>query len=151
MSTKDYVGELRALIGTRPVNFVGAAGLLRSAAGEVLLVRRVGGAHWGLPAGISELGEALPDTLRRELREETGLEVESAELIEVLSPDRLSRVDNGDEFYSYTALYRVTRWSGEPVADGSEIAEARFFAPGHLPAPLSRLGRRAAELLSPAG
>ncbi|GAA5513789.1 NADH pyrophosphatase [Deinococcus carri] len=147
MSTKDYVRDLRALVGPRPVNFVGAAGLIQNARGEVLLLRRAHAERWGLVTGISELGEALEETLRRELLEETGLTLHHAELLDMLSPDRLAQVANGDQFYSYTALFRVTGWSGDPVPDGVEIAEARFFALDDLP-PLTRLGEKAREVLT---
>jgi len=69
MSTKDYVRDLRRLVGHAPVNFVGAAGLICNAAGEVLLQRRRGSERWGLVAGIAELGEPLEQTLRREVQE----------------------------------------------------------------------------------
>ncbi|GMA17342.1 NUDIX domain-containing protein [Deinococcus metallilatus] len=147
MSTKDYVRDLRAVIGPRPVNFVGAAGLIQNERGELLLLRRVGSERWGLVTGISELGEALEETLRREMREETALTLHRAELLDMLSPDRLSQVANGDRFYSYTALFRVTEWSGDPVPDGVEIAELRFFPAGDLP-PLTRLGEKAREVLA---
>lgn len=147
MSTNDYVNGLRRVIGTRPVNFVGAAGIIVNGDGELLLLRRVGAENWGLVAGISELGEALPDTLRREALEETGLSLGTVHLLELLSPARLAWVANGDEFYAYTALFRVTGWSGTPVPDGVEIAEARFFSVNDLP-PLNRLGRKAQPWLA---
>ncbi|CAM3680898.1 NUDIX domain-containing protein [Deinococcus frigens] len=135
------------MVGTRPVNFVGAAGVIVNGNGELLLLRRVGADSWGLVTGISELGEALADTLRREASEETGLSIGAVELLEMLSPEQLAQVANGDQFYSYTALFRVTEWSGTPVPDGVEIAEARFFSLGDLP-PLNRLGRKAQEWLA---
>ena len=147
MSTKDYVRDLRRLVGHAPVNFVGAAGLICNAAGEVLLQRRRGAERWGLVAGIAELGEPLEQTLRREVQEELGLTVQAAEFLELLDPEKLSRAANGDEFYSYTALYRVTAWTGTPIPDGVEIAEARFFFLGEFP-PLTRLGQKARELMS---
>lgn len=147
MSTIDYAGGLRRIIGTRPVNFVGAAGVIVNRCDELLLLRRVGAEHWGLVTGISELGEALPDTLRREALEEVGLSLGRVELLELLSPAGLARVANGDEFYAYTALFRVTEWSGTPVPDGVEIAEARFFSRNDLP-PLNRLGRKAQQWLA---
>ena len=147
VSTQDYVRDLRAALGPRPVNFVGAAGVIQNGAGEVLLLRRVGSDRWGLVTGISELGEALEETLRREMEEETGLTLHRARLLDMLSPAGLSRVANGDEFYSYTALFRVTGWSGTPRPDGVEIAEARFFPLHSLP-PLNRLGEKARDVLS---
>ena len=147
VSTKDYVRDLRAALGSRPVNFVGAAGVIQNAAGEVLLLRRVGSERWGLVTGISELGEALEETLRREMEEEAGLTLHRAELLDMLSPDSLSRVANGDEFYPYTALFRVTKWSGTPRPDRVEIAEARFFPLNSLP-PLTRLGEKARDVLA---
>ena len=146
MSQTDYVRELRRLVGHAPVNFIGVAGLLTNAAGEVLLQRRVGAERWGLVAGIAELGEPLLTALRREVQEELGLTVHAAGLLELLDPPGLSRVDNGDQFYAYTALYRVTHWEGAPTPDGEEIAEARFYVPGDFPA-LTRLGERARSLM----
>ena len=135
----DYMQDLRALIATRPVNFIGAAALIQNEGGEVLLLRRAASERWGLCTGICELGEPLQDTLRREVHEEVGLEVKSARLLTMLSPAALSTVANGDQFYSYTAVFLVTDWAGVPTPDGHEIAEARFFAAPHWPA-LTRLG-----------
>ncbi|QFP77270.1 NUDIX hydrolase [Deinococcus sp. AJ005] len=147
MSTIDYVAGLRRVIGTRPVNFVGAAGIIVNGDGELLLLRRAGAENWGLVAGISELGESLSETLRREALEETGLRIGAVELLEMLSPVALAQVANGDQFYSYTALFRVTDWSGTPVPDCMEIAEARFFSLNDLP-PLNRLGHKAQAWLA---
>ena len=60
--------------------------------GRVLLVRRGSEplkGDWSLPGGLLEVGEALPDGVVREVREETGLMVEPVELIELL--DRIHR------------------------------------------------------------
>lgn len=147
-STTDYVRELRAVVGTRPVNLVGAAGLVLNAAGEVLLQRRPSG-RWSVLGGNCELGEAWEDALHRELLEESGLSVHSAELLGLVSgQETFTRLAHGDEFYMYTAVYAVRGWSGTPVADGSEGLELRFFALDALPSPLGPVGRRMAELLA---
>lgn len=142
MSTKDYVRELRALIGTSPVNLVGAAGVVLDSRGELLLQRKRGADRWTVPGGICELGEAFEDTLRRELREETALTVERAELLGVVSGEHtFKRIGNGDEFFMYTAVYLVRGWSGTPTPDGEESEELRFFPLGALPplaAPVTR-------------
>jgi 8-oxo-dGTP pyrophosphatase MutT (NUDIX family) len=48
--------------------------------GLVLALRRPEDGRWEPPGGMLELGETIPDGLRREVREETGLEVESVRL-----------------------------------------------------------------------
>jgi len=79
---------------------------------------------WDLPGGFLEEGEAPLDGLRREFREETGLEIE---------PVRLLRIDI--EPYGGRHVFSVT-WlvsgDGEPVA-ADDVAELRWFAPDELP------------------
>ncbi len=77
--TVPDLGVLRALLdrrrgGNRPIATVGA--VLHDGAGNVLMVRtHKWGDRWGIPGGKIERGEASEDALRREMREETGLEI----------------------------------------------------------------------------
>lgn len=140
---------LRALVGTRPVNLVGAAGLVLNAAGELLLQRKRGAVRWSVPGGICELGEAFEATLKRELHEETALTVNRADLLAVVSgPQTHHRLGHGDEFFMYTAVYVVRDWQGTPTPDGEESEELRFFGLDALPELAGPVGRRAAELLA---
>jgi mutator protein MutT len=93
-------------------------------AGRVLLVRR--GAeplkgHWSLPGGLLEVGESLTEGVRREVREETGLEVEPLELIELL--DRIHREDNRVRYHYVIADYlcRVTRGQLQAASDADAV------------------------------
>lgn len=71
-----------------PVLCVGAVVLRnRERDPEVLLIRRAKApraGQWSLPGGRVEAGEPLLNALRRELREETGLEVKPGPLLEVV-------------------------------------------------------------------
>ena len=62
-----------------PVAAVGA--LVTNDSNELLLVRRArepGKGKWGLPGGFVDRGESIEDAMRREVREETTLELEDA-------------------------------------------------------------------------
>lgn len=94
--------------------------------GRVLLVRRgtepLKG-HWTLPGGALELGETLSDGIVREVREETGLEVESIELIEVL--DRIHR-DGERVRYHYVIADFLCRVIGGQLLAASDADDARW-------------------------
>ncbi|TNM71100.1 NUDIX hydrolase [Deinococcus radiopugnans ATCC 19172] len=148
MAGVNYVRDLRALIGHAPVNWVGVCALVLNAAGEVLLQRRTDTGGWGTLGGIAELGEALEDTLRRELWEEAKLTPLKADFLTVISgPQTYQKLPNGDEFYQVVAVYVVREWEGMPVPDGEEGTELHFFGLDHLPSPLGPVDGEALGLL----
>jgi 8-oxo-dGTP diphosphatase len=55
---------------------VSVTGIITDDEGRTLLVQRRDNHHWEPPGGVLELGESIQDGLRREVREETGLDVE---------------------------------------------------------------------------
>jgi ADP-ribose pyrophosphatase YjhB (NUDIX family) len=59
---------------------VSVAGVIVDDQGRALLVQRRDNGHWEPPGGILEHGETIEDCLRREVFEETGLNVEPAQL-----------------------------------------------------------------------
>src|SRR5258705_7538214 len=74
--TEDEIGErFRQEIGYVTPKVGCAAGIFNEQ-GEALLVKRSDDGLWGLPAGFCEVNQTPHDNLKREVREETGLEVE---------------------------------------------------------------------------
>jgi 8-oxo-dGTP diphosphatase len=91
----------------------------------VLLVRRgkppnIGA--WTLPGGAQELGETTEEAARRELLEETGIEV--GKLHFAATVDNIRRDEMGRVRFHYTIIDFAARWvSGDPVAD-TDVTEA---------------------------
>ena len=63
-----------------PKHSVSVAAVIPDRQGRALLIRRRDNGHWEPPGGVLELGETIEDGLRREVREETGLEIEPQRL-----------------------------------------------------------------------
>ena len=109
---------------SRPVLGVGAIILDGD---RVLLVQRARHPHkglWSIPGGGLELGETIENGVRREVLEETGLEVHVGELIEVF--ERIQRDAAGEVEYHYVvADYRCEYTGGEPRA-GDDAAAVRW-------------------------
>jgi ADP-ribose pyrophosphatase YjhB (NUDIX family) len=99
----------------------------------VLLVRRgkppnIG--TWALPGGAQELGETTEEAARRELLEETGIEV--GELHFAATVDNIRRDETGRVRFHYTIIDFAARWvSGELVAD-TDVTEAVWASLGSL-------------------
>jgi 8-oxo-dGTP diphosphatase len=100
--------------------------------GRVLLARR--GIEpllglWDIPGGFVAPGETLADAVRRELREEAGVEIEVGRLVAAL-PDVYG--DGGEA--TINAFFECRLTAGEPEPD-DDVAELRWFDPGALPRP----------------
>ncbi|QDP41093.1 NUDIX hydrolase [Radiobacillus deserti] len=129
----EYVKELRRKVGHQPLILPGAVVAIVNSDNRVLLQHRTDGG-WGLPGGLMELGESLEDTARREVKEETNLQVGQLTLLQVFSgPEFYFKIPNGDELYSVTALYWTKDFYGDILVNEHESLDVRFFEMNNLP------------------
>jgi mutator protein MutT len=90
---------------------------------KILLVKRgaePGIGKWSIPGGSMEFGETMEEAVKREVKEETGLDVEVGKLAGVL--DLIVKSDKGIQFHYVLIDYFATAVPGEPVA-GTDAAE----------------------------
>jgi 8-oxo-dGTP diphosphatase len=109
---------------------VTAGAVVTDDAGRVLLLKHVfrAGSGWGIPGGFMEQGEQPEEALRRELREEVGLELARAEIALVRTLRKPRQVE---------IIFRC-RPNGPVGRNSMEIKSADWFAPDDLPRGLSK-------------
>lgn len=97
--------------------------------GRIVLIRRRDDGHWALPGGMVDWGEDIPNTVRRELEEETGLElVKIRRLVGVYSaPDRDPRI------HSICIVVEAEVQGTMEIQDTLEVAEIQAFSVNALP------------------
>ncbi len=92
----------------------------------VLLIKRAKApraGQWSIPGGVQHLGESVAEAARREVREETGVEIEVGQVIAVV--DSIGRDGQGKVEYHYTLIDLGAEWrSGDALAgdDAAEVA-----------------------------
>ena len=130
----SYLGQLRAAVGNRMLITPGASAVIQDDNGQILLIQRSDNLEWAIPGGSMELGYSVYDTLVREVREETGLEVISATLFAIYSEPRFVFTNAfGGEHQPIHFAFRVDEWKGSLVTEPGECVDARFWAANQMP------------------
>lgn len=124
--------------------FLGAGAVVENAAGAVLLVTETGplkAGKWSLPAGKVEPGETFAAAMAREVREETGVEVEPVDVLGVYHS--LGTVEG---VYGVNVVFRAIVRSGQPTAS-DEHPDVRFVDRAEIGAMLADGVFRSGELM----
>ncbi len=124
----SYVNWIREQVGRQKIFLVFASVVIRDKDGRVLLHRRTDFEWWGIPGGVMEGDEDIQTCARREVEEETGLEIGSLELVGVYShPDYDVVYPNGDQVQQFTICFTGVATGGRMQPDGVETTHQAFF------------------------
>jgi 8-oxo-dGTP diphosphatase len=104
---------------------------------KIILIKRstppfVG--YWALPGGRVDPGETVEQTIVREVKEETGLDIT---VVSKIGEYHEQGVQGGFEYDYYPAFFLVKRVGGEIKRQESEIEEIKLFSVNDIPATLA--------------
>jgi ADP-ribose pyrophosphatase YjhB (NUDIX family) len=97
--------------------------------GKILLEKRKyepGKGKWSIPGGLVELGENVEQTVIREVKEETGLEVDEPEYIDVVN--NIVRDGNGDVKYHFVILDYFVKLKGGTLRAASDADDLKWVS-----------------------
>lgn len=110
---------------------------------ELLLMQRSDNAHWGLPGGYMEPGESIDAATAREVREETGVQVEVGRLIGVYSNPAIQVIEypDGRRVQAVNLCFEAVPVEVGVATTPDEVLATGYFAVDALPEPLVPIHR----------
>lgn len=124
MGRRDYYDDPEAPAANSLVP--AASAIVVDDEGRILLHRRRDNDMWALPGGKMELGESLADCAVREVREETGLDVEVTGIVGIYSdPKHVFAYDDGEVRQEFSICFEARLIGGE-LAVSDESHEVEF-------------------------
>ena len=118
--TDDRRYPQRPLLGVGALIFQGGRILMAQRGKQPLM------GLWSLPGGLVEAGERLEEAVRREVREETGLEVEPLDVVEIF--ERIMPDAAGAPEYHYVLIDYICRVTGGTLCAGDDVCGAAWFS-----------------------
>lgn len=131
----DYIPYLRKKIGHDKCLSVGLTAMVFNHNGEVLIEKRKDNGKYCFPGGSIDLNETVLEGLKREIREETGIEIKNIVLFSIRSGEKCDfHYPNGD-VTQYVDLNFLAETDGkeEIIPQESETTEVYFCPMDKLP------------------
>ncbi|WP_407568262.1 NUDIX domain-containing protein [Arsenicicoccus dermatophilus] len=130
MTRIDYIDDPNAPQANSVVPSVVA--IVQDEAGRVLLIHKTDNGKWALPGGGHDIGETITDTVIREVKEETGYDVEVVTLTGTYtSPGHVMAYDDGEVRQQFSLAFRA-RLTGGEAATSSESDRVEWIHPDEL-------------------
>ncbi|WP_205825346.1 NUDIX hydrolase [Bacillus sp. RO1] len=134
----EYIKSLRQAVGNMPLIICAVGVIVTDSNNKILLIKRSDDGNWCIPGGVMDVGESIQETAKREVFEETNINIEEMKLFNVYSGGQQHHIyPNGDEVYFVNVVFFSSTFSGHFKADGIESAEIRFYNIDELPENIS--------------
>ncbi|MFJ5990542.1 NUDIX hydrolase [Lentzea sp. NPDC092896] len=128
MARVDYFHDPKAN-SLRPA----VSAFVQDETGRLLMIRRTDNDKYAISGGQQEVGETLAQAAVREVKEETGVEVEVTGLIGLYSnPDHVIAYDDGEVRQEFSICFRA-RFLGGELQTSSQSKEVMWVEHGQLP------------------
>jgi ADP-ribose pyrophosphatase YjhB (NUDIX family) len=130
VSRREYLDDAAA---PEPNSLVVAtSAVVEDSEGRVLLQRRADSGNWALPGGGMEMDESLAGSVIREVKEETGYDIEVTGLVGTYThPGHIIAYDDGEVRRQFNICYRARIVGGE-MRMSDESTAIRFVDPADL-------------------
>lgn len=129
---ESYLSQVRKRTDKQELITTATRAVIRDQEGRILFIRRRDNGLWAMPAGRQEPGESILDCLKREVKEESGLDVILATPMAIYSQVSVVNAD-GDPYQLFLVQFLVDEWSGELLTETDETVDARFLNLDELP------------------
>ena len=130
MARTDYVNDPNAPKANSVVPSVVA--IVRDDLGRVLMIHKTDNNKWALPGGAHEIGESIAETVVREVKEETGYDVEVDTITGTYTdPGHVMAYDDGEVRQQFSIAFRATLLGGSP-ATSVESDRVEWIEPEQL-------------------
>jgi ADP-ribose pyrophosphatase YjhB (NUDIX family) len=109
-----------------------ASAIVTNNEGKILLQRRSDNTLWALPGGTMEIGESIRETIIREVKEESGLDVVIEDLVGIYSnPKHVIAFSDGEVRQEFSICFACKIVGGE-LHVSKESSEVSFFTPKEI-------------------
>jgi len=125
MARTDYLDNVEAPTANSIIP--AASAIISDGKGRLLLQKRKDNQLWALPGGTMEIGESIGECIKREVKEETGLEIEPMYVVGIYSnPKHVIAFSDGEVRQEFSICF-ACRMLGGTLAASNESDDVQFF------------------------